>query len=407
MALHLVSDLKYSVSGLLSGVDLSNVDDVNGCLQRGAATLIQKADIPEASGIQNITLYSGVFDYLCDPRIFGTAINDIRPQGITRNPADFVLKVNQQDFDRTKNYYYPSGTMSTFQYENGVPIIRIVAPFPKQKLIIDPMNSLGTSPNNWAVGGTASNLAVDSTVFYASPASLRFTLTGVGTGTLTRTLQSSLDASTYEGVGVAFLAIQVPSGATATNLSTVSLKLGSDSTNYSLVTASTGYLGSWVAGQWVLVAFDFSGASTTGTPDWSSIQYVQASFGTLATLTNFRVGGLFMSFPTPAQILYQSAAIFLASGSTSPTTTITADTDTIILTDAAYNIYLQECALSVLQNTGAGASDATTAKINQMLDGNGSTDIGLYARYRGDNPSQEIRQTGSWYDNSLPYNGWG
>ena len=79
MALHSVSALKNSVGGLLSGIDLGNVQDLNGCLERAVSTFLQLADVPEASGIQNITLYSGVYDYLCDTRIFGTTINDIRP----------------------------------------------------------------------------------------------------------------------------------------------------------------------------------------------------------------------------------------------------------------------------------------------------------------------------------------
>ena len=99
MALHTISEVKDSVSGLLSGVDLNNVDDLNGCLTRAASTLVQKADVPEASGTQNITLYSGVFDYSCDSRIFGTAIVDIRPQGISRSPVNFVSKIDQEQFD--------------------------------------------------------------------------------------------------------------------------------------------------------------------------------------------------------------------------------------------------------------------------------------------------------------------
>ncbi len=406
MALKTVFDLKYSVAGLLSGIDLTNVDDVNGCCERAASTLAQKADVPEMSGIQNITLYSGVFDYACDDTIFGTAINDIRPQGISRNPNNFVTKVDQETFDRTKNFYYPSGTQSTFQYQNGQPIIRIVAPFPKQQNIIDPMNAIGTSPNAWVVAGSASGLVQDTTNFYQSPASLRFTLTGSSSGTLTKALQSPTDLSIYDNVGVAFLAIQIPTGATASDLTNMSLKIGSSASNYNAVNATQGFLGAWVSGEWLLVAYDFAGSADVGTPNWSAVDYVQITFNHTGTFTNFRVGGLFISMPTPAQILFQSAAIFLAIGSSTPTTAITADTDTIILTDAAYNIYLQESALSVLQNTGASASDATSVKINRILDGNGSTDIGLYARYRGDNPSQELRQVGSWYDNSPGYSSW-
>ncbi len=405
MALHSVSDLKYSVAGLLSGIDLANVDDVNGCLARAASTLAQKADVPEMSGIQNITLYSGVFDYPCDTTIFGTAINDIRPQGISRQPNDFVTKIDQSDFDRTKNYYYPSGTQSTFEYRNGVPIIRIVAPFPTQQVIVNPMNDT----SGWTTGSTASSLFRDVTNFWQSPASLRFNLT-TGTGTLTNTLPSPLSMANYEDVGVAFLAIQIPNGATASNLTSISLKLGSSSGNYDTVTSTEGFLGSWIAGEWLLVAFDFSGSSSTGTPNWSSIQYVQVSLAVTGAFTNFHVGYLSMSLPSPAQILFQSAAIFLAVGSTSPTVAITADTDTIILTDPAYNIYQFESASAVLQNTGAGASDATSIKINQILHGvrarNGAMiEAGLYDMFRGDNPSQEIRTLGSYYSTDLPYNG--
>jgi hypothetical protein len=397
MSLHTVANLRDSVSGILSGLDLSNVDDLNGCFTRAAATLIQQADVPEASGIQNITLYAGVFDYACDPRIFGTAINDIRPQGITRNANNFVTKLDQEDFDRTKAWYYPSGTRSTFQYQNGQPIIRIVAPFPTQQVIINPM----TSTTGWTAAGTASNLMQDSTNYYQTPASLRFNIT-TGLGTLTNTLQSPLSMSSYEDVGVVFLAIQIPTGATATNLTNIELKLGSDGSNYDALTVTSGFLGSWVSGEWLLVAFDFSGATSTGTPNWASIQYVQVSLTVAGAFTNFRVGGLFMSLPTPAQILYQSAAIFLASGTTAPTVQITNTTDEIILTDPAYNIYLFESANAVLQNTGAGASDATTIKINQILHGFGEQ-LGLYQIYRGDNPSQEIRTVGSWYDPGQGY----
>lgn len=393
MALKTVSQLKDSVAGILSGIDLSNVDNLNGCLERAARTMVQKADIPEASNIQNITLYSGVFDYACDPRIFGTAINDIRPQGISRNPWDFVTKVNQEDFDRTKTFY-PSGTRSTFQYSNGLPIIRIVAPFPPQQVIIDPMNST----TGWTAAGTATSLTQDTTDFYASPASLRFNLTS-GTGTLTKTLQSPLSMASYENVGVGFLAIEIPAGATATNLTSISIKFGSDSSNYDTVSDTEGFLGAWISGQWLLVAFDFAGASSTGTPDWSAMEYIQISLVSSGSFTNFRVGGLFMSLPSPAQILYQSAAIFLPSGSTTPLTTITANTDSITLSDPAYTIYEYESALAVLQQTGAGASDDTRASIMQILNG-GGTELGLYPMYRGDNPSQELRTVGTWYDNS-------
>lgn len=395
MDLHTLSQYKDSIAGILSGIDLSNIDDLNPSIERAASVLVQKADIPEASGIQNITLYSGVYNYLCDPKIFGTAINDIRPQGITRNINDYAFKKYGDDFDRTKQWL-PSGTMATFEYMNGTPIIRIVSKWPQQKNIIDSMTSI----TGWSASGSASGLVQDRAVFYQSPASMRFTLTGASTGSLTKTLQSPIDISSYEGVGVSFLAINIPSSVSAADLTSITLKLGSDSSNYTSVTQTEGFLGAWVVNNWILVPFDFSTGINTGSPDWSSIQYAQVSLTTALTIINFRLGDLFISQPSPAQILFQSSAIFLAEDSQETSTTISEDTDTIILNSAAYNLFLYEGAIAILENVGGGASDPTILNIERKLNGNGSTTFGLYGMYRGDNPSQELRQITNWYDDN-------
>lgn len=391
--LHTVSELQDSVAGLLSGIDLNNVDNLNGAFERAARVLVQQADVPEASGVQNIVLYSGVYDYACDTRIFGTAINDIRPQGISRPVTDYVYKTFGEQFDRTKGYL-PNGTMATFEYANGVPIIRIVSKTPQQQVIIDQMNDT----TGWVAAGSASGLTQDTAVYYKAPASLRFTLTGSSTGTLTKTLSNSVDLSSYEDVGVAFLAIRIPDGATATDLTSIALRLGSDDTNYDLVTETEGFLGAWVAGDWLLIAFDFAGSSSTGTPNWAAIDYVQVRLAHTATMVNFRVGGLWICQPSPAQILYQSAAIFIPNGSTVATTAITATTDTIVLNDPAYTLYEYECALSVLQQTGGGKGDSMSERLRQELYGNNVNDFGLYGKFRGDNPSQELRTIGNYYD---------
>lgn len=386
-----VSEFRDQVSAILSGLNLGSVSDVNGTFERAARTLVQKADIPEASGIQDIVLYSGVFDYECDDTIFGTAITDIRPQGIARPSWDTTTKTTQQQFDRFKNYY-PSGTTSTFEYLNGVPIIRIKAPFPDQFSTLDPCTSIST----WVASGTASGLTVDTAVYYQSPSSLRFTTT-TGAGILTNNESSPTSLTSFEDVGVAFLAIYMPSG--ASNLTSITLKIGSDSTNYNDVTVTVPFIGSFTDNLWQLVAFDFAGASQTGTPDWSAIDYYQVTFNTTGTITNLRVGDLFISQPSPSQILFQSAAIFLPVGSTTALTTITNNTDTIILNNPAYNLYLYEGALAVLENTSGGAGDAMYERINRKLNGDGTDkNIGLYGMFRGDNPSQELRTTSSWYD---------
>lgn len=386
-----VSEYRDQVSAILSGLNLNSVTDLNGTIERAARTLVQKADIPEASGTQNVVLYSGVYDYECNPNIFGTAIVDIRPQGISRPAWETTTKTTQQQFDRLKGYA-TRNISSTFEYLNGVPIIRIKAPLPNQNATIDAMTSIG----NWVASGTATGLTVDNTVYYQSPASLRFSL-ATGSGILTETIQSPIDLSYNEGVGVAFLALYVPSN--ASNITSISLKLGSDSSNYSSVTVTEPFIGDFTDNFWQLVAFDFSGATNTGTPNWSAIDYVQITMVVAGNIVNVRLGDLFISLPNPSQILYQSAAIFLPASSTTAITTITSNTDTIILNNPAYNIFLYEGALAILENTSGGMGDPMYERLTRKLNGDGTDkNLGLYALFRGDNPSEELRTTNSWYD---------
>lgn len=383
-----VGDLKDGVAGLLTGTNLNNVTNLDGVLERAARTLAQQIDAPDASAKEAITLYNGVYNYLAPESIFGSALNDLRPQGNSRSSFDYVYKQPIELFDRTKAIL-PNGYQVTFEWDKGVPIIRIAQNKAQERVILDNM----TDDDGWVASGTASNLIVDETVFYDAPASLRFALTGSGTGLLTKTLNNTLDISEYEDVGVAFLVMRIPDGATATNLTSVSIKIGSSDSNYDSVSDTEGFLGAWRAGEFLFVALGLSASTPTGTPDWSSIDYIQVGFAHTGTFTNMRVAGLFISLPSPHELIFQTTAIFLNDGTVSKD--ITDDNDEIILGDAAYNLYEHECAIGVIEQSGGSRGTGIGKTYNDKLH---NRDYGLYPKYRADNPSEELRSTGSYYD---------
>ena len=346
--LRTVSELKDSVAGLLSGVDINNVDDLNATLERAVSNVLNKADVPESSGVQNIMLYNGVYDYPIDPTIYGSALIDIAPQGVSRAFWQSTTKTGQQQFDRSTGYL-PSGILAAFKYLNGVPVIRITSSQPIAQVVLDSMSET----TGWTAGGSTGTIYQDTAVFYQQPASLRFNLTGSSAGTLTKTVTNG-DLSSYQGVGVAFLAVYIPD---STTLTSIQLKIGSSASDYSSVTNTEGFLGAWTSNNWLLVDFDMSTANNTGTPDWSAIDYVQITINHTATQTNFRVGDLFICQPSANQIFYQSAAVFKAASGTSWSQNITLSTDTVIFNTPAYTIYLYECALAVLENMSGGMGD--------------------------------------------------
>lgn len=378
-----VGNLKTSIEGLLTGITIDTTINSNEALERAARVLVQKVDIPEASGKEVITLYGGVYDYPAPSLIFGGALTDFRPQGNNRFEEDYVYKQPVELFDRTK-HLLPNGYKLTFETYKGVGRVRVATPKPRTRVVIDNMDDSA----DWTAGGSIASISEDDNVYYDVPTSLRFTLSGASAGTLTQTLSNSLDLSTYEGVGVAFLAIRTPN---ISNLTNIKLKLGSSASAYKEVTETEGFLGAWVVDEFLLIAFDFSGGTDTGTPDWSAIDYVQVTITHGATITNFRVGGLWISLPSPHTIHFQTAAIFLnSSGDLSKT--ITDDDTQIILNDAAYTLLEYEGAITIAEQGASGDLDGVAKgyKIKMEKD--------LIPNYQADNPSEEIRVVGSYYE---------
>lgn len=391
-----VATLRDGVAGLLTGTNLDNVTNLYGAFERALRTLLQKASIPEASTGENITLYDGVYDYTSPSSIFGGALRDIRPIGISRLPSDYVYKQPIELFDRTKALL-PNGYAATFETVNGVNLMRIANTRATKRITLDGMNSA----TGWTAGGSASTPVADSSFFYQSPASLRFNLAGASSGTLTKTLTNSVDLTTYQGVGVVFLALELPDP--ATSLTSLELRIGSSATKYYSLSVTEGFLGAWVSGDFLLVAFDLADASVTATaPTITAMNYLRLSFTHGATMTNVRVGGIFISLPSPHKIFYESTAVFQLTGGGAISNSITNNNDIILLNDAAYNLYEHECAIACMIQMGGSLGTGVTATLNATLNGarakNGTIiAYGLYDRYRADNPSEELRQIGNYY----------
>lgn len=388
-----VGDLKYSVAGLLSGTNLNRVTNTEGAIERAARTVLQQADVPEASGIQSVILYGGVDFYAIDPLIFGGAVNLILPQGQVPDWTDGNIKVQLDNFVAGKQRL-SNGYMLTVQYNKGVPLIGIASPNVLPQNILSPMNDA----TSWTNSGTAAAITTDYANYYQQPASLRFNVT-TGTGTLTNIITST-DLSAYQGVGVGFVAINTPSAA---NLTSMSMVLGSSVGNVATVTATQGFLGAWQAGEWTIVAFDFSQAVNTGIPVWSTITRLQVSMVAATTLTNMRLGGMWISQPCPHNIYYQTAAIFQNVVTGVISNVVNSDSDLVLLSDPAFALLEYETAITIAFQNGGSQSTGEVAILSQTLHGirarNGVlVQPGLYDHYQADNPSSELRTIETYYD---------
>jgi hypothetical protein len=394
MALRTVQQLKESVAGLLTGLNLNNITNLDTALSRAARYVAQKIDAPEATGRESITLYDGVYYYTAPEILFGTAVNMIRQQGDASSINQYSYKVPMDVFTRGK-HTFPNGYTLDLEYDKGMGIIGIASDIPLPKVNLTPFSSA----SDVTAAGSASGATTDTVNYYQQPSSIRFTLTGSSTGTITQNLTSALDLTTYQGVGVVFLAIETPSVA---NLTSISIRVGSDASNYYSSTQTEGFLGAFQTDQWTLVAFDLASATTTGSPVITAIDYVQVRIAHTGTITNFRINNCWVAMPSLNEIVYQTAAIFKNSSGTL-SQEIGSDNDTIILNDAAFSILELECAKTVaLQQAGGKYTDQVKGFDNVLLDNNSQE--GLYSRYTANNPSNQLRTVDSYYEDRNRYN---
>lgn len=389
-----VSDLRQSIRGILTGLNTNNVVDWNGKLQRVATTILMKGDIPEMSDRYALDLYDGVFDYVSPPNLFGSLVQDVRPQGVSRNRFDIPYKKPLMDFDLMKQRLN-NGVLLTFEQRGVQQVMRLAQTRATPRVDLGSVAVLGT----WVAGGAAQSLALDQTVFYQSPAAIRLNLNSAPGGGLgyAETTINSANLSAYQGVGVVFVAIRLPDANAASSVSSIGVHVGNNNANYWDVSATQGFLGAWTYGDFLIVALDLANASTTGSVTNTAITYLRVYFNyTSATpINNVYIGGVWVSLPTPYEIPFETTALFCPSGSTTRQKTTTTDSDVIILGDAGYQLYAYEVAREIAFGKGGSIASGLISGIDLVLEGNASK-IGLYTKFRQDNPAQTLRNVGSW-----------
>lgn len=394
-----VQNLKDSVSGILTGTDLDNVTDLNGCLERAARTVVQKAYIPDSLGREEIVLYDGVYDYPAPDTIFGTTVTDLRPQGNTRTPWDFVYKKPGQQFDREKKFL-SNGAELAFENNKGISVARIVSTKPTKRIIIDSMSD----KDDWIAENGAGTIYNDASVFYDNDSSIRFSgSSSTSEAGVSKTLDTSIDLTDYVGVGVAFLAIRL-TDVSSINTNGIVLEIGNDANNVWSIKVTSSFIGSFQNDEWMVLSFDLATATTIGTVNPAKIdfEFIDINYNSGTGIANINLGGLWISLPSPHTMLFKSAAVFQQSGK-NPALSIHDHNDTIILNDAAYNLLLYESAANVCFNMGGKLSGGQLSSINGVLHGirarNGAViQFGLYDLYRADNPDESVRNTGNYYD---------
>ena len=341
-----VANLKSELTGALHGTSLNKVQGLDVLIDRAARKLVDDIDILETQRIVQITnaIYQEVFDYPLPADVKGDRIIDIRPQ-VNREQTDKFFQQYQEAFDLNKKNVFDRGTF-TIQFRDGIKSIRI------SKQVNNPIkvNEADSITNNgtWAVGDDASNLRVDNLVFVSGSGSLRFDTTGAGTTAfLENSTMEAQDLTRDEDQGALFCFVYIPDPARVTNWN---LRWGSSTTDFWDVTVTSAFDATAFQVGWNLLRFDWDGATETGTPDASVVDYLRITLTYDGTAdTDYRVDAFTSNLGKIFDILYYSKFLFRDASTAVFQERVTADSNIINLDTEAYNLLFNLVALYAAQ----------------------------------------------------------
>jgi len=182
----------------------------------------------------------------------------------------------------------------------------------KNQIIMFGSNLKGTQTKEsfdteWIAGGDASNLTLDSNQKKEGAYSNNFDITNSsGEATITKTGLIYDVRELHEKQGY----WKVWAYLSSTEIDSISIEYGTDSSNYYTITSTTQDDGTALATGWNKIGFSTDAAVMTGSPDNTSITYVKIIYdlgAAFTSATDFRLDWLMWTFPDLIDHVYYSA----------------------------------------------------------------------------------------------------
>jgi hypothetical protein len=215
-----------------------------------------------------------------------------------------------------------------------------------------------TENGTWTAGGNAINLTVDTLNKLSGGASIKFDISASGTtASIVNSTMTATDLTTIKNDGALFAWVYIPS---TTIITSVSLAWGSSASDYWSKTVTAAHDNTAFKVGWNLLRFDWSGATTTGTPDETAVNYllITCAYNGTAT-TSVRVDSVIARIGTIYEIVYYSKYLFKSNAGTWKETP-TDDEDEINLDVEEQNLLLYEVCYLVGQEFGGENSSFDT-----------------------------------------------
>lgn len=377
-----VSDIISDLAGALHGTTVNKITNLGGLMTRAAREFLLDCNPIETKRIAQLgQVFNSVYDYAAPVDLKGVQVIDIRPQA-GRWPSDQYEQAFARWFDAHKRSNWNNAF--NVQHDTGVKSLRIEAP-----TLTTPVTITDTSSTTgWAVGGTASNLSVDTTFNVAGGGALQFDVT-TGTGYIEISTLSALDMTTHVGIAKEFWWVYLPSVPTSVNV-----RLGSDTTaNYYTFSATAQANGNAFIVGWNQIGVSWVGLTATGSPTITAYDSVRFSIVATASMVGVKFCFLSSAIGQYMEMLYYSKYLFSLNGTWKETVTDPsfADQTTIVNLDTeSFALYFNKlCFLLSQQLMGADAQKDGQFFLQAYKDG--------LKRYTAMYKSETLLPSEPWY----------
>lgn len=228
------------------------------------------------------------FDYQSPSDLKEWAIVDVR-RIVDRTARNQLNMATSEYFDRNKSYNLNLIAIEDNSFLQKLRISADLEGAGSQATISNMDDDSSTDGGTWAVGGSGSNLTIDTGNYVEGSASLNFDASATYTSiTLTNSTFTAVDLTGYQIGGAVYMYVWIPS---TTGLTSFKLRVGTNSSNYYEKTITTTNENLAFAAGWNLLRMEFSAATQTGTVTMSSIGYARLEIvgdGTAAATTDWR-----------------------------------------------------------------------------------------------------------------------
>lgn len=351
---------KSELEAMLHGTTLTQVVNINGVFNRAGRQLMLDIDPAETKRIQGLSfpIYYGVFDYAAPADLKGNKIVDIIPQTNVAYRPIFTQTYNR-NFDVMKNIA-ATNTFTVMQ-NTGVKTVRIDYNDNSRVIPVNQMNAIQGN-GTWSATGTASNLTANSQVVDNYQGVLSFDIT-TGSGYLLNSTITATNIAVNYNNSAFFWDFYVPD---ATKLTSINVRIGSDSSNYWEMTGiTTGATDNPFVNGYNQGTAYWANMTTVGTPDNTSITYARIGFVVTGAMSGCWCANLNSNMGWLANFEYYSKYMFSTAAGVWQET-VTDESNLINLDTESYNIFLYQAAfLCVQQALGQDAGYDTNIFLNK------------------------------------------